>query len=143
MNPRPLHQKRAMNPKARLFNELWEEYQKEKITKRKWKKCSADQCPRSLPNERKAKRETIEKREGKVLRVFSSGRWLPRNQGWLNFWETRLVTAREMIQAKDHHQLEDTCDQKEITVDFCNVKDFQDPTLIWRNARNEWISIRP
>ena len=25
------------------------------------------------------------KREGKVLRVLLSGRWLPRNQGWLNF----------------------------------------------------------
>jgi hypothetical protein len=23
----------------------------------------------------------LQKREGKVLRVFSSGRWLPRNQG--------------------------------------------------------------
>ena len=33
--------------------------------------------------------------EGKVLRVFSSGRTLPRNQGWLNFWETRLVTVRK------------------------------------------------
>ena len=37
------------------------------------------------------------KREGKVLRVFSSGRWLPRNQGWLNFWETKLVTVRKSL----------------------------------------------
>ena len=36
-------------------------------------------------------------REGKVLRVFSSGRWVPRNQGWLNFWETRLVTVRKSL----------------------------------------------
>ena len=35
--------------------------------------------------------------EGKVLRVFSSGRWVPRNQGWLNFWETRLVTVRKSL----------------------------------------------
>ena len=37
------------------------------------------------------------KGEGKVLRVFSSGRTLPRNQGWLNFWETRLVTVRKSL----------------------------------------------
>ena len=37
------------------------------------------------------------KREGKVLRVLLSGRWLPRNQGWLNFWETRLVTVRKSL----------------------------------------------
>ena len=35
--------------------------------------------------------------EGKVLRVFSSGRWVPRNQGWLNFWETRLVTGTPWV----------------------------------------------
>ena len=37
------------------------------------------------------------KREGKVLRVLLSGRWLPRNQGWLNFWETRLVTEKKSL----------------------------------------------
>jgi len=37
------------------------------------------------------------KRERKVLRVLPSGRWLPRNQGWLNFWETRLVTVRKSL----------------------------------------------
>ena len=26
-------------------------------------------------------------REGKVLRVLPSGRWVPRNQGLINFWE--------------------------------------------------------
>jgi len=36
-------------------------------------------------------------REGKVLRVLLSGRWLPHNQGWLNFWETRLVTVRKSL----------------------------------------------
>ena len=36
-------------------------------------------------------------REGKVLRVLPSGRWVPRNQGWLNFWETRLVTVRKSL----------------------------------------------
>jgi hypothetical protein len=35
--------------------------------------------------------------EGKVLRVLLSGRWLPRNQGWLNFWETKLVTVRKSL----------------------------------------------
>jgi len=28
-------------------------------------------------------------KKGKLLRVLLSGRWLPGNQGWLNFWETR------------------------------------------------------
>lgn len=32
-----------------------------------------------------------------VLRVLLSGRWLPRNQGWLNFWETRVVTVRKSL----------------------------------------------
>ena len=36
-------------------------------------------------------------RDGKVLRVLLSGLWLPRNQGWLNFWETRLVTVRKSL----------------------------------------------
>jgi hypothetical protein len=31
--------------------------------------------------------------EGKVLRVLPSDRMVPRNQGWLNFWETNLVTV--------------------------------------------------
>ena len=35
--------------------------------------------------------------KGKVLRVLPSGRWVPRNQGWLNFWETRLVTVRKSL----------------------------------------------
>ena len=46
---------------------------------------------------RREKRKRKEIREGKVLRVFSSGRWLPRNQGWLNFWETKLVTVRKSL----------------------------------------------
>ena len=29
--------------------------------------------------------------------VPGSGRWLPRNQGWLNFWETRLVTLKKSL----------------------------------------------
>ena len=33
-------------------------------------------------------------KEGKVLRVLPSGHWVPHNQGWLNFWETKLVTVR-------------------------------------------------
>ena len=32
-----------------------------------------------------------------MLRVLPSGRWVPRNQGWLNFWETRLVTVRKSL----------------------------------------------
>ena len=35
--------------------------------------------------------------KGKVLRVLPSGRWVPRNQGWLNFWETKLVTVRKSL----------------------------------------------
>ena len=35
--------------------------------------------------------------EGKVLRVLPSGRWLPPNQGWVNFWETRLVTVMKSL----------------------------------------------
>ena len=26
-----------------------------------------------------------------------TGRWVPRNQGWLNFWETKLVTVRKSL----------------------------------------------
>ena len=36
-------------------------------------------------------------KKGKVLRVLPSGRWLPRNQGWLNFWESKLVTVRKSL----------------------------------------------
>ena len=36
-------------------------------------------------------------REGKVLRVLPSDRIVPRNQGWLNFWETELVTVRKSL----------------------------------------------
>ena len=36
-------------------------------------------------------------RKGKVLRVLLSGRCLPRNQAWLNFWETRLLTVRKSL----------------------------------------------
>ena len=32
-----------------------------------------------------------------MLRVLPSGRWLPRNQGWVNFWETRLVTVMKSL----------------------------------------------
>ena len=35
--------------------------------------------------------------EGKVLRVLPSGRSLPRNQGWVNFSETRLVTVMKSL----------------------------------------------
>ena len=34
---------------------------------------------------------------GKVLRVLPSGRWLPHNQGWVNFIETRLVTVMKSL----------------------------------------------
>ena len=40
---------------------------------------------------------TSSKEKGKVLRVLPSGRWVPRNQGWLNFWETNLVTVRKSL----------------------------------------------
>ena len=30
------------------------------------------------PRQRKAEHQDVDKKEGKVLRVFSSGRWLPR-----------------------------------------------------------------
>ena len=40
---------------------------------------------------------TSSKEKGKVLRVLPSGRWVPRNQGWLNFWETKLVTVRKSL----------------------------------------------
>ena len=42
-------------------------------------------------------RAPSKKREGKVLRVLLSGRCLPRNQAWLNFWETRLLTVRKSL----------------------------------------------
>ena len=35
--------------------------------------------------------------ERKVLRVLPSSPWVPRNQGWLNFWETKLVTVRKSL----------------------------------------------
>ena len=35
--------------------------------------------------------------EGKVLRVLPSSRCLPRNQGWVNFSETRLVTVMKSL----------------------------------------------
>ena len=35
--------------------------------------------------------------EGKVLRVLPSGRRLPPNQGWVNFWESRLVTVMKSL----------------------------------------------
>ena len=54
------------------------------------------------PLRRRIKRElTIDDlsfgKKGKVLRVLPSGRWLPRNQGWLNFWESKLVTVRKSL----------------------------------------------
>ena len=37
------------------------------------------------------------RREGKVLRVLPLGRRNSRNQGCLNFWETKLVTVRKSL----------------------------------------------
>jgi len=42
------------------------------------------------------KNTSLEKK-GKLLRVLLSGRWLPGKQGWLNFWETKLVTLRKSL----------------------------------------------
>ena len=37
---------------------------------------------------------TGQEEERKVLRVLPSSPWVPRNQGWLNFWETKIMTER-------------------------------------------------
>jgi len=51
-------------------------------------------------------------KKGKLLRVLLSGRWLPGNQGWLNFWETRrfllldLCTGRSLrVKGNVNHSL--------------------------------------
>ena len=48
---------------------------------------------------KRQRRQFQNKREGKVLRVLPSDRMVPRNQGWLNFWETNLVTGVEVVKA--------------------------------------------
>ena len=48
-------------------------------------------------NDRKEKEWWNLWKKGKLLRVLLSGRWLPGNQGWLNFWETRLVIVRKSL----------------------------------------------
>ena len=44
------------------------------------------------PRQRKAEHQDVDKKEGKVLRVFSSGRWLPR-------WTGMLLRARGIAPA--------------------------------------------
>ena len=56
--------------------------------------------------------------DGKVLRVLLSGLWLPRNQGWLNFRETRLVTVRKSLHRSCWTEL--TCQEiARHTLDIC------------------------
>ena len=51
---------------------------------------------------------------GKVLRVLPSDGWVPGNQGWLNFWETRLVIVRKTLHRSCWTEL--TCQSPSIQI---------------------------
>jgi len=85
-------------------------------------------------------------REGKVLRVLPSGRWVPRNQGWLNFWETRLVTVNQMTAPQEMTLMSRWIRNTNRKRNYFESQEIKTPRFLWRcritelNMEKECIS---
>ena len=79
-------------------------------------------------------RAPSKKREGKVLRVLLSGRCLPRNQAWLNFWETRLLTVRKAKEGNSTWEHQEYKGKPHVIEEFFCGSDRQSLT----GARDAW-----